>query len=188
MEQLTGPGATIVFVPTLASSLDLSRLRADLTREQQRVRPPSPGRPALAVRERQPDGEPAAKTRKAVPPAAPPSPDRKSDRPAALDSPAREDEMSAPPPLITQAQAAQMRAAERPIRVATQGQMAAVKPLATASVQADPGGPSPAQARFQAQINALLDSGASDVEIRGVLPTSAVSNPISGCGLYESMT
>ncbi|MES2480629.1 MAG: hypothetical protein V4609_01430 [Pseudomonadota bacterium] len=165
VEQLTGPDATIVFVPTLASSLDLSRLRGDLVREQQRAAPPSPGRLSPAVRERQINGEPAAKTRKA----APPSPDRKSDHPPTSDSPTREDEMSDLPPLITQAQAALMRADNRPTRVAMQGQTAAAKPLAIASVQAGPGGPSPAQARFQAEINALLDRGASDFEIRGAL-------------------
>lgn len=41
VEQLTAPGATIVFVPTLASTLDLSRLRGDLEREQERAWPAS---------------------------------------------------------------------------------------------------------------------------------------------------
>ena len=165
VEQLTGPDATIVFVPTLASSLDLSRLRADLTREQERARPLSPGTPALAARERQANGEPAAKTRKAVPP----SPDRKSDLSAAPQSPTREDDMSDVPPLITQAQAALMRTGERPTAVTGPGQPGTLRTVATESLLVPAVGQDPTQATFQAEINALLDRGASETDIRDAL-------------------
>lgn len=169
VEQLTGPDATIVFVPTLASSLDLSRLRGDLVREQQRAAPPSPGRLSPAVRERQLNGEPAAKTRRAAPQTVPRSPDRKSDGPTSSDSPTHEDEISDLPPLITQAQAAQLRPAEWPAAVRTQAQPVAPKTVSTLSFRASPAGPSQAQTAFQSELTALLDRAASEAEIKEFL-------------------
>ncbi len=68
LEQLTSPDAAIVLVPTMASAVDLSRLRGNLRGEQERTPPESSASPGPVVRDRLSTGEPMNKTRKAVQP------------------------------------------------------------------------------------------------------------------------
>jgi hypothetical protein len=73
------------------------------------------------------------------------------------------------PPLMTQAQAALMRTGERPTAVTGPGQPGALRTVATERLLVQAVGQDPTQATFQAEINALLDRGASETGIRDAL-------------------